>query len=248
MDQRLTEYIRKHIELGHHPEKIKRVLLNSGWNAEVIEAHLKHALGFKPKKSFADSIKRESSSNSEKYFIIGLIVVFVVVILFMGLNYFFDFGSRNDDKKETAIAGNFEPDENTQDLLNRALISNDPAICNQIMDNAVREECKKIFFRNETACDEKCEDSKIFNLAIINNNESLCAGIINESSRQNCFSFFNMALFVNKTEEVCNQECKDKESLNSALIRHNESICLEINNSLMKDQCTQIFSKRDDKI
>ena len=244
MNERLIEYIRRNFALGHHPEKIKRVLLNSGWNAEVVEAHLKHALGFKPKKSFADSIKHELASNSEKYFITGLIAVFVIVSFFMGLNHLFDFGNRNGDKKEIAIAETFEPDENAQNVLNRALISNDPAICNQIVDSLAREECKKWFFRNETACDERCEDSNIFNLAIINNNESLCAGITDEKIKQDCMGIINKEDIIKNPESSCDQACKDNQILNFALINQNSSICPSITDSSIQNQCIEIFSKR----
>ena len=178
MNERLISYIIRNIGLGHHPEKIKLVLLNAGWNVEAVEAHLKHALGLKPKKSFADSIKRELASNSEKYFIIGLIAVFVIVVSFMGLNYFFDFNIKEREFTSVKIVQDYN---SGIELFNMALIKNNEFICDEITDDSLKKECKSSFMHNKSVCDEQCQDKKMLNKAIIHNNESLCKDIINES-------------------------------------------------------------------
>ena len=238
MNDKIVEYIRKNLKAGYRKEAIARALLRAGYDIRLINEQMKYALGSRPEEHFISNVKQELGSNSEKYFIIGLIAVFAIAISVMGLNYLFNLNIKEKEVASVNIAQDYGA---SLELLNKALIKNDGAICNEIGDDNLMEQCKNKFAVNET-CDERCKNNKIFNLAIIKNNESLCIGITDEKIRQDCNNVFDN-LFVNETEKICNEACKDKEFLNLALIKHNSSICLQIADSSLKNQCGQIFER-----
>ena len=211
-------------------------LLKAGYNINAAEEHIGHALSLKPEKHFIRDIKQEIASNSERYFVVALVAILLITISTLSFNYFIDLK----EKDITSIKTIHRYDENESlNLFNKALIRNDAAICDEIGDDMLKDECRNRFVHNESVCDENCENGKILNLAIINNNESLCMGIIDESLRNNCFDNFKSA--KKTAEQACDKECGDKQALNLALIKHNESICLQINDSSMKEQCEKMF-------
>lgn len=238
MNERIIEYIRKNLKAGYSKEAITRALLKAGYDISLVEEQMRYVLGSRPEKHLISDIKHELGSNSERYFIIGLIAVFVILVSVMGLNYFFDFNVKEKEVSSVKIAQDYDA---SLELFNRALIKNDETICDKIGDGNLRNECKSSFMHNVPVCDEQCQDKKILNSAIIHNNESLCMDIINESIRQDCSNAFYKD--TEKAEEECGQNCLDGRLLNLALIRNNESVCLEINNTLVKNQCGDMFKK-----
>lgn len=242
MNGKIIEYIRKNLKAGYSKEAIMHALLKAGYNINTAEEHIGHALSLKPEKHFVRDITQEIASNSDKYLVAALAAMLLITVLVLSFNYFTDI----EEKDITSVRTFYRYDKNESlNLLNKALISNDAAICGEIGDERLKNECRNIFAHNESICDEKCENAKILNLAIINNNESLCMGIINESLRNNCLDNFKG---VKKTaEQACGKECKDKQALNLALIKRNESICLQINDSLMKEQCEKMLEKEVDE-
>jgi len=198
MNQKLVGYIIKRIRMGHHPERVKQALLSAGWHPQIVDEHIRHVLGRyflgsgpikqKPKKVL-EKIKHELSSNSEKYFIIALILIFVIVASVAGFNYFFDFGKKTEVKSPVSITSNESENLN---LLNKALIKNDEIICGEIEDANLMEQCKDKFAINETEkiCDEACKDQEFLNLALIRHNNSICLQIADSSLKNQCEQIF----------------------------------------------------------
>ncbi len=240
MNDKIIEYIRKNLKAGYSKEAITRALLKAGYDISSVEEQMKYVLGSRPEKHFISNIKQEIASNSEKYFIVALVTLLLITVSVLGFNYLIDRSKEKDITSIRVIHG-YNESENLN-LFNKALISNDVAICDEIEDDRLKNECRNRFVHNESICDENCENEKILNLAIIKNNESLCMDIINESIRQDCSNAFYKDA-EKTTEEECGQNCLDGRLLNLALIRNNESICLGINNTSVKTQCEDIFKK-----
>jgi len=237
MNQKLVEYIRKHLRAGHHPDKIKMVLLKAGWHTGIIEEHIAHVLSSRSKANIIDNIKQNLGANAERYFIVALVVIGVIVIVIASLGHFFSY-----DKEAEIISPGLgtgsTPKENLN-LFNKALIENDKDACSQIGEDNLREECENNFIFNETFCDnEDCKDEGLFNRALVESNESLCSHITDGILRQQCVGIFNE---TGTSEEECDDVCKDKQSLNLALISHNASICSNINDASIRNKCEDVF-------
>ncbi len=83
-----------------------------------------------------------------------------------------------------------------------------------------------------------------FNNALISNDQSLCNNINDERLREECQRRFlsnisNEAIEINESLVVK----ESKELLNKALINHNTSICTEIKDDTIKNQCEQILTR-----
>lgn len=175
MNERLLEYLRKHIEKGSDMENVKQALIRAGHDIKIVEEHINQAI--------ENQINKKQ--RIRKYVAISIIGLAAVVILFIAF-YFFPYYKKTDlAVNETQLV---DINKKNLEIFNKALISNDTTICEQIEDNKLKEECKRKFgynISNETI-DEAFESKELLNKALINHNISLCVEIKDDTIKEQC--------------------------------------------------------------
>ena len=142
MNEKLTEYIRKRIELKHDINEIKYALVHAGHDIAVVEEHINHVLHTKKSKKFP------------------FVAVFALIaILIFGYVFYANpdltkktkiIGSRQSayNKSEDSTSGSVSScDEECMDkkFLNEALIKNDVSICSRISSSVLKNQCESLF-------------------------------------------------------------------------------------------------------
>lgn len=148
IEHALKSYIKKRLSLGHEIEEIKHFLSDIGYEMAIIEKHLNHAIKF---------------NKNKKYSLLTILTLIVIIILLIGLYQSSNLFNSN-QKTGIAILSNVSDktidvsDESIEDktnessdnslvskeLLNKALITHDAALCNEIDDNALNILCRQV--------------------------------------------------------------------------------------------------------
>lgn len=220
MNKKLKEFIEKYIEKGVHISRLRQYLVNSGYNLELIEAHINLVLKEFIKKHIRlgheiDKIKQfllnagyeievveehlNHALRTKKNFRYILIFIALVLAILVTVSAFYY--SYNPNKKPEVTSENISSklQKESLEFFNQALIKNDTTTCDSIQDSILKEECQRRFLSN-----------------------------LSNVSNETLPSFYNESNI-------------DKELLNKALISHNVSICSEIVDYLMKSQCEQVL-------
>ena len=58
MNEKLIEYLKKHVEKGTDMEKVKQALLGAGHDISTIEEHINHVLKYKKSREFIKKHKK----------------------------------------------------------------------------------------------------------------------------------------------------------------------------------------------
>ena len=183
MNERLIEFIKKHIEIGHDTAKIKQVLVNAGHDIAIVEEHINHV------------IKSKKNRKENKIYII--MAAFAVIAAIAIIVSVFEFSNLSLNKKTVSTYNESREAEikfkNNLDIFNKALMGNDTSVCNKIGDENLKNECRNNFLAinasNQTAgafCNQECIDKNLINKALINNNLSICSEIRYNTIRSQC--------------------------------------------------------------
>ena len=184
MDEKLIQFIKKHVEIGSDMSKVKQALLSAGWEVKIIEAHIEHVL--KSKRVKRELPKIISPLN---------IAIAVSIIIAIGLYFFSNIkiGGREVNKTENNAE---ETSKKDIKILNTAIINNDSSACEGISDINLKEQCltrlePPVYVNlTNTTCDANCQSIQLLNMALITNNNTLCFKIIEPSIKENCKQVF----------------------------------------------------------
>lgn len=178
MNERLLEYLKKHIEKDSDMEKVKQALIRAGHDIKIVEEHVNQAI--------ENQINKKQ--RIRKHVAISIIGLAAAVILFIAF-YFFPYYKKTDlAVNETQLA---EINLKNLESFNQALITNDTDICDKIEGSALKNECKRKFEDDLNKTEEKISfnetaDKKSFNMALINHNASICLEITDDSLKNQC--------------------------------------------------------------
>ena len=224
MNEKLTVYIRKRIELKHDINEIKNDLVQAGHDIIIVEQHINHVLNHRKIKDYIKwHVKIGSDINKLKQYLVNTgydlniieehinntlkskktknhilitsIIAIAILLSFAGF-YFFKI-----IKKQSNLYLNEEKKSDKlykKDMVffNKALIINDFSVCELIADSGLKAECR---YR-----------------------------LLNASIKA-----------ANETADLCDESCRSKEILNKALITHNISFCVEIIDYAFRKVCEQ---------
>ena len=226
MDQRLIDFIKKHVEIGSDILMVKELLLNAGHDIYIVEEHINHVLRDKKVKEFivkhvkiGTDIERIKQALLDAGYDIKIVeehiehalklkkkirninillaVSLLTLFLILVIGFFYIF---NFDKETKSIEQNVQT-----------------------------------FDTNEYQ-----KNLEIFNQALIDKNISICEEINDIDLSNECKSKLQQRQNQNNNQS-CDETCVNKQFLNNALISRNSSYCLEITNPAMKNQCEQIL-------
>ena len=224
MDEKLVEYIKKHVEHGTNIDELKQSLLNAGHDISIVEQHINYVVRHRKIKDYIkrhvkigsdiDKLKQYlvragydiniveehindalKAEKKRKKILIGFALAVILILISATGFYSFEFMNK---KLSLPINESREAEikyKQNIEIFNQALISNDSNVCDKIVDNKLKEDCQRKFSTN----------------------------ISNET--------------INDTDE----SAASKELLNKALITRNASICAEIQNTAIQVQCNQIL-------
>ena len=224
-----------------------RALVKAGYNPRVAHQYVAHTINTHHSAKKLTPTHTNADKKRKNHSAIILALVLIAAISYGAYLYLPNLSNQAlNDKAENIETGAGKVADNADDLalLNSALIEHDARICENIIDSAIKEQCSGSFAaKNETTCDEKCQDEKLLNDAFIKRDAGLCSNIKDNATRENCFNYFN----ADKKEVECKGYCKDMNLLNSAIIQGDVNLCMQINDSSVKAQCDQIFKKEVDE-
>lgn len=178
--RKLKEYIKRHVRIGSDIDRLKQYLLNAGYDINIVEEHVNDAL--KEKKN-------------KKRILTTIIAAISILILIVGFFYYYSGSNKKtgleiDESKIAEIKY-----QKGLEIFNRALISNDTAICDEIEDSNLKEVCKRRFLSNisnETIGgigNESItvkESKELLNKALISRNASFCLDIKDNTIKIQC--------------------------------------------------------------
>ena len=248
MDERIIQYVKRNLDAGYSAEAVMRALIKAGYDRNTAYQYIYNTFS-----SYRDEDKGYPShamntNKKQKSFAKIIFAVLIIAIISYGAYIYlpkFAYQILDNKLNDTEIgAGKIDNNEDLS-LLNSALIEHDSGICEHILDNTIKEQCRSSFALNANeTCDNNCQDQKLLNRALIERNSDLCQKIKNKGTKENCMHNFNTAKNNNAS---CDNSCKDMNLLNLALIEKDDSFCLQINDSSIKIQCQQIFKKEVNK-
>ncbi len=181
MDERLIDFLKKHMERGSDMDKVKQALLNAGHDIYTVEEHLRNAL--EDKNNMRHKLTTPTLSIA--------VLIIVVIISAAGFYYFPDLYKKTDSVINESRNAEIENQKNLE-MFNKALITNDMTACNNIQDDKLKEECQgKLLFNisnatRENASEELQLGNEILNKALITHNKSLCVEIMDEIMKNIC--------------------------------------------------------------
>ena len=168
MDEKLTQYIKRNIEKGHHPDKIRQVLINAGHHPGVVEEHINHVRNI-----------HSGNKQNKKTAFIALAVIFILVL---GISLFNSSEEGPGEKSEVKI--DYEKEVAT---LNSALVGSDSSACDGLNDAEFKKTCLQRFSNEVSAeCDEACKNKELLNMALINKNATICKEITDNATKNTC--------------------------------------------------------------
>ena len=228
MNERLIEFLKKHLERGSDMKEVKQALLSAGHDIYTVEEHMNHVLKYKKAREFI-----------KKHIEIGSDIEKVKQAL---LNAGYDINI-----VEEQLRNALEDKSNRRHKLVTPTLSIAVLIIAVIISAAGFYYFSNLYKKTDLTINEsRIENIKyqknleIFNKALIANDTDVC-GKIEDSELRNDFKK-RFEFDLNKTEEKTNfTETADKKILDKALVNHNLSICSEIADALMKGQCEQIL-------
>ena len=241
MNQKLIDYITRNLKSGYKKEAIMRALLKSGYDINTAQQHINYALNSINPDDDNKKINKTKEMHKPKTLLFILFGLVIAAAVLFGVFY---------HNAENKPVGAGAVDNEGVNALNDALIQHDESICEKIKDSSLKQQCKSSFFqyKDNNTCDGECGDKKSLNNALILHDKNLCNNISNQNLKEDCVNSFSRSRNAeNSTENVCDEQCQDKNLLNSALIGRNSSVCSQINDSSIKKQCLQIFKKEVDE-
>lgn len=174
MNEKLVEYLKKHAEIGSDINKVKRALINVGWDAKTVEEHISHV--FRAKKESKKPLKT------------GFLFLIVIFVLIVAASAYYLSGFKKEEK--TAVAALIKPADRSMEFFNLALLKSDISACDEIKDANLKQECHKKFLPamgNATQeCDAVCKNKELLNRALISSNATLCLEIADAPTKENC--------------------------------------------------------------
>lgn len=182
MNQKLIEFIKKHLKKGIEIQKIKHFLINSGYELKIVEEHIEYAI---------------NSSRHKKYLSTITIILAVLSISAIGF-YLFSPNKKTDLKFNGKTNAKIEYHQDIG-LFNEALIANDTSICNSISDKQLKHECEIQFLfntyneTNKKFCDALCINKNFLDKALIKRDISSCSNITDVSIKKECQRILNQS-------------------------------------------------------
>ena len=145
----MKKFIKKHIEKGVHKDRILGYLVNAGYKEEMVDRNIKHALKSKKNKRIMKLL-------------FGIAILLAsVFLLYLGigaeLGKLVNKGPPDSDSKIRTNAQEFADESSANEecgqackdkqTLDKALLSRDVQLCDEIEDAATKDWCKQFFKR-----------------------------------------------------------------------------------------------------
>lgn len=249
MDERLIQYIKKHVEKGFSTDRIRQVLLNAGHEANVVEEHIRHAVGSAINKHLIEYIQKNLEAGypgaaikqallkaGYEINIVEKHIEHVLEVKRAQLEHMKKYLKPSPKVKTAEESIKHAASLKTRKKILTASIAIIAIIISVIGFYYFSDFNKKTEVKSESIVGDENKNLDLLNNALIKNDESLCNNIEDANLREQCKNAFTF-------NETCDEECENKKIFNLAIIKNNKSICIGIKDEKIKEDCNNIFDK-----
>src|SRR3989338_6702390 len=236
MNEKLTGYIRKNAERGFSTDMTRQTLLRAGYDANVVEEHMRHAFGPGIKNYLIGYIRKNLEAGYHKD-----VIKNALLKAGYGINEVEDhikhiLGSHPKTHFIDKIKLDFGT--NAEKKLIVALIAIGVIVVSVLSFNYFFGSDKEIEAPNAGlgTVSTPEEALNLMNKALIKNDETICDQIGDADLMEQCKNTFAI-------NEPCDEECENKKMFNLAIIKNNESLCIGIIDEKIKEDGNNIFNK-----
>jgi len=235
LQEELRAYIKKEIDKGFSPKKIKKALLDAGHPKELVEELIASTRPKVVEPIRPEIIEPKPSKPLVKYSILVLIAIILVIgsLFFLDILDMKKISVEEEPVAEALVyvlrdegpdAELLDDDLTSHGVIDELLLSKDSSICDELEENAFKHNCK------------------VMVQSITKNDKNVCDGIISDPGgglRRVCRS--------TSSEDItlCEQDnnCRDYFYYNLALLEKNFPYCDNIEEEMVKQRCKNLLSE-----
>jgi len=231
MDEKLLNYIKKHLEIGTDIQLVRQALLNAGYYIETVEEHINYAIQSKDEKLIAFIKKHiDLGTDIDKLKQVLVNAGYHAAVVEEHISNSIKTFKAKKRKKYILISS----------------IATIALIISVVFANQFISSNKKIEYAGNTSnYTHQDENLGFLNEALIKKDVVICDMISDDNLKEVCQSKFLSNISVNVS--ACDEQCQNATLLNKAIIENNSSVCSDIGSEELRNKCISQFNRTAEK-